>query len=208
MNSDRATFALRIALSAATAILILAGATLNVSGRVGQGSLVAASAGLLALLAGALNRMWKAAVPLGVAAVVVSVLTPPFRPFDLVGLLLLGLGGFAGSLAYRSFTDAMRRQLDDMKRLNMQLEEKHRAFLAATSDADSAVQPGDVAALTAAMSRLCEEPKTRRAMGGAIAVALLQSRPGHGSRTSARHPRSRASSCGSQPRPPCSSPSP
>jgi glycosyltransferase involved in cell wall biosynthesis len=39
------------------------------------------------------------------------------------------------------------------------------------------VPPGDVAALTAAMSRLCEEPTTRRAMGGAIAdlVAAIPS---------------------------------
>src|SRR5712692_981311 len=136
MNSDRATFALRIALSEATAILILAGATLNVSGRFGQAALLAAIAGLLALLAGALIRVWKAAVPLGLAAVAVSVLTPHFSALDLGGLVLVGLGGAAGSLAYRSFTDAMRRQLDDMKRLNAQLNEKHRAFMAATSDAD------------------------------------------------------------------------
>jgi len=152
MNSDRATFAIRIGLSAATAILILAGATLNVSGRTGQAALVAAVACLLALLAGALNQLLKVAVPLGVAAIVVSLITPPFRFFDLGGLVLMGLGGFAGSLAYRSFTDAMRRQLDDMKHLNAQLEEKHRAFLAATSDADSA-QPGDVAALTATIAQ-------------------------------------------------------
>ena len=149
MNSDRATFVTRIALAAATAMLILAGATLNVSGRVGQPALLAAIAGLLALLAGALNRTWKAAVPLGIAALVVSVITPGFSVFDVGGLVLLALGGFAGSLAYRNFTDAMRRQLDDTKRLNAQLEEKHRAFMAATSDADSATPPGDVAALTA-----------------------------------------------------------
>ncbi|HEY8814800.1 MAG TPA: hypothetical protein VIP57_06820, partial [Candidatus Dormibacteraeota bacterium] len=149
MNSDRATFITRIALSAATAILILAGATLNVNGRVGQSAFLAAFAGLLALLAGALNRTWKAAVPLGIAAIVVSVITPDFSVFDIGGLALLALGGFAGGLAYRNFTDAMRRQLDDMKQLNSQLEEKHRAFLAATSDADSGALPGDVAALTA-----------------------------------------------------------
>jgi GAF domain-containing protein len=157
MNSDRATFVLRIALSAATAILILAGATLNVSGRVGQGAVLAAVAGLLALLAGALNRVWKAAAPLAAGAVAVSVavwvLNPPFRATDLVGLLLMGAGGFAGSLAYQSFTEAMRRQLDDMKRLNFQLEEKHRAFLAATSEADNAVPPGDVAALTTTIAQ-------------------------------------------------------
>jgi HD-GYP domain-containing protein (c-di-GMP phosphodiesterase class II) len=149
MNSDRATFLTRIALSAATAILILAGATLNVNGRVGQPALLAAIAGLLALVAGALNRSWKVAVPLGIAALVVSVITPDFSFSDIFGLVLLALGGFAGSLAYRNFTDAMRRQLDDMKRLNAQLEEKHRAFMAATSDADSGAPPGDVAALTA-----------------------------------------------------------
>ena len=148
MTSDRTRFTLRIALCAATAILILAGATLNVSGRTGQAALLAAVAGLLALLAGVLNRMWKAAVPLGLAAIVLALFTPPFRPFDIVGLLLMGLGGLAGSLAYRSFTDALRHQLDDVTRLNAQLEEKHRAFMAATSDADSTSPPGDVAALT------------------------------------------------------------
>jgi GAF domain-containing protein len=149
MNSERRTFFTRIALSAATAILILAGATLNANGRVGQPALLAAIAGLLALLAGAFNRTWKLAVPLGIAAVVGTLLTSQFDLTELAGLVLLGLGGFAGSLAYRSFTEAMRRQLEDMKKLNAQVEEKHRAFLAATSDADSGTPPGDVAALTA-----------------------------------------------------------
>jgi HD-GYP domain-containing protein (c-di-GMP phosphodiesterase class II) len=149
MNSERATFVSRIALSAATAILILAGATLNANGRVGQPALLAAIAGLLALLAGAFNRLWKVAVPLGIAALVWTLITSQFGLTEIGGLVLLALGGFAGSLAYRSFTEAMRRQLDGMKRLNVQLEEKHRAFLAATSDADGAAQPGDVAALTA-----------------------------------------------------------
>ena len=148
MNSDRATFFTRIALSAATAILILAGATLNANGRVGQSALLAVIAGLLALLAGAFNRNWKVAVPLGIGALVVTVITSQFSLPEIGGLVLLALGGFAGSLAYRSFTEAMRRQLDGMKKLNTQLEEKHRAFLAATSDADSAAPPGDVAALT------------------------------------------------------------
>jgi GAF domain-containing protein len=149
MNSDRATFLTRIALSAATAILILAGATLNANGRVGQPALLAAAAGLLALLAGAFNRTWKLAVPLGIASLVGTLLTSQFDLPELAGLALLALGGFAGSVAYRSFTEAMRRQLEDMKRLNAQVEEKHRAFLAATSDADSSAPPGDVAALTA-----------------------------------------------------------
>jgi GAF domain-containing protein len=149
MSSARATFAYRIALSAATAILILAGATLNESGLAGEAAFLAAFAGMLALLAGALYRLWKASLPLAIAAVVASVLTPHFSPLDLGGLLLLSLGGVAGSFVYYSFTDAMRHQLDDMKALNSQLQEKHRAFMAATSDADSRTQPGDVAALTA-----------------------------------------------------------
>jgi HD-GYP domain-containing protein (c-di-GMP phosphodiesterase class II) len=149
MRFDRSTFPLRIALLAATAVLILAGATLNVSGHAGPTALLATVAGLLALVAGALYRLWQAAVPLGIAAVVVSVLIPPLSPLDLGGLLLLGLGGAAGSIAYRSFADAMQRQLGDITRLDAQLEEKHRAFMAATSDADSLAQPGDVAALTA-----------------------------------------------------------
>jgi GAF domain-containing protein len=149
MNSDRATFVTRIALSAATAILILAGATLNANGRVGEPALFGVIAGLLALLAGASNRNWKVTVPLGIAALVVTLVTTQFSFPEIGGLVLLAMGGFAGSLAYRSFTEAMRRQLDGMKRLNTQFEEKHRAFLAATSDADSAAPPGDVAALTA-----------------------------------------------------------
>src|SRR5258706_2003806 len=153
MNSDRATFLTRIALSAATAILVLAGATLNANGRVGEPALLAAIAGLLALLAGAFNRAWKLAVPLGIAALVGALLTSQFALPELAGLLLLALGGFAGSLAYRSFTEAMRRQVDDMKKLNAQVEEKHRAFLAATSDADNSAPPGDVAALTTNIAR-------------------------------------------------------
>ena len=149
MNSERATFVTRIALSAATAVLILAGATLNANGRVGQSALLAVVAGMLALVAGALNRSWKVAVPLGIAALVLTIIASQFSLPEIGGLVLLALGGFAGSLAYRSFIDAMRRQIDGMKSLNTLLEEKHRAFLAATSDADGAAPPGDVAALTA-----------------------------------------------------------
>ncbi len=155
MNSDRATFAVRIGFSAATLVLILAGASLNVSGRVGGAALLAGIAGLLALTAGALNTVWKASVPLGAAALAVALLAAQFNlrdsqlPWELAGILVLGLGGVVGSIAYGSFADALHRQLDDIDRLNGQLDEKHRAFMAATSDADSADPPGDVAALTA-----------------------------------------------------------
>jgi GAF domain-containing protein len=145
---------MRIAFSAATAVLILIGASLNVSGRVGAEALLAGTGGLLALLAGALNSYWKASVPLGIAALLVSLVAAQFDFRDpkillqLAGVLLLALAGMVGSIAYRSFTGLLRRQLDDMQGLNIQLEQKHRAFMAATSDADSAGHPGDVAALT------------------------------------------------------------
>src|ERR1700693_3494537 len=103
MSSDRQTFALRIGLSAATAVLILAGATLNVSGREGRETLLAAGGGLPALLAGALPRRWQFAVPLGIAALVLTVLAEPLNPLDVAGLLLVGLGGFTGAIAYRGF---------------------------------------------------------------------------------------------------------
>jgi HD-GYP domain-containing protein (c-di-GMP phosphodiesterase class II) len=152
MSFDRATLARRIGLSAATAILIIAGATLNVTGRGGQAALLAATAGLLAVVAGALHRTLKVAIPLAIVALALSVVTPHFGVLTLAGVLLIGLGGVAGSIAYRDFTDAMHRQLDGMTRLNAQLEVKHRAFMAATADADSGSQPGDVAALTATIA--------------------------------------------------------
>src|SRR2546428_4190302 len=68
MNSERGTYASRIALSAATAALILAGASLNVSGRSGESALLAVLAGLFAGAAGALNESWKLSAPAGLAA--------------------------------------------------------------------------------------------------------------------------------------------
>jgi GAF domain-containing protein len=153
MASIRGTFALRVGFSAATAVLILAGASLNVHGRSGQAALIAVTAGLLALGAGAMNVRWKISTPLAAAALFGSLAAAHFDlrdsqlPLELGGLLLLGAGGFVGSLAYGNFTDALRGQLDEMEALVAQLEEKNRAFLAATSDAE-ATRPGDIGALT------------------------------------------------------------
>ena len=144
---------MRVGFSAATAVLILAGASLNVHGRSGQAALITVVAGLLALGAGTMGVRWRISAPLAAAALIASLVAVQFNlrdsqlPLELLGLVLLGLGGFVGSLAYRNFTDALRGQLDEMERLVAQLEEKNRAFLAATSDAE-ATRPGDIAALT------------------------------------------------------------
>jgi GAF domain-containing protein len=151
-NSQRATFALRIGFSAATAVLVLVGASLNVTGRSGAAASFAVVAGLLALAAGALNTNWQGSVPLGGAALLLMLVSAQFNLRDrnlvvqLAGLVLLGLGGFVGSIAYRSLSGAIRRHVDDLENLRAQLEHKHRAFLAATSDANDVKGPGDVAA--------------------------------------------------------------
>src|SRR5258708_37788222 len=54
-------------------------------------------------------------------------------------------------MGYKRFTGALHRQLDEMGALAGQLEEKHRVFIAATSDAESA-KPGDISALTTSIA--------------------------------------------------------
>jgi HD-GYP domain-containing protein (c-di-GMP phosphodiesterase class II) len=155
VNSEKATFALRIGFSAATAALVLVGASLNVTGRSGAAAFFAVLAGLLAFAAGALNVHWQGSVPLGSAALLVTLISAGFNLRDqnlylqVAGLLLLGLGGFVGSVAYRSFSGAIRRHVADLADVRSQLEHKHRAFIAATSDADDARRVGDVGVFTA-----------------------------------------------------------
>src|SRR2546428_1167502 len=158
MNSERGTYASRIALSAATAALILAGASLNVSGRSGESALLAVLAGLFAVAAGALNENWKRSVPAGLAAVAATLASVRFDyrdsqlPYEVGGLILLAIGGFVGRIAYNNFTDALHLQLDEMESLIAQLEEKNRVFLAATSDTESTVKAGDIGALTSGIA--------------------------------------------------------
>lgn len=146
---------LRIGFSAATAVLVLVGASLNVTGRTGTAFVLAVMAGLFALGAGALNAMWQGSVPLAIAALLLTFVSVQFDLQDpnlalqLFGVLFLGLGGFAGSLTYRTFIDAMSRQLDDIENLNAQLEAKHRAFIAATSETELSGRPEDINSLTA-----------------------------------------------------------
>src|SRR5512135_3177797 len=108
MNSERATFALRIGFSAADAALILVGAPLNAGGRVGWTAGLAAAAGVLAFAAGVAYSRWKLAVPPAVAALLVGLILAQFNPvqgdllMQLAGLVLLGLAGVVGGIAYRS----------------------------------------------------------------------------------------------------------
>jgi HD-GYP domain-containing protein (c-di-GMP phosphodiesterase class II) len=160
MNSESARFALRIGFSAATAVLVLVGASLNVTGRTGMAAFLAGVAGLLALGAGILNRNWQGSVPLGGGALLLALFSAQFNLRDgsllvqLAGLLMLGLGGFVGSIAYRSLSDAIRSHVIELDHLRGQLEHRHRAFLAATSDAENTRPLSDIAGLTAHIAHL------------------------------------------------------
>jgi len=154
VNSERATFALRIGFSAATAAIVLVGASLNVTGHSGAAAFFAVVAGLLALASGALNTNWQGSVPLGGAALLVTLLSDQFNLRDpnlvlqLAGLVLLGLGGYVGSIAYLSFSRAISTHAAELEAARIQLLAKERAFMAATADADHTKHPGDIAAFS------------------------------------------------------------
>ncbi len=175
MGSERGTLAVRIGLLAATAVLILAGASLNVSGRQGEAAVLAVVGGLFAVAAGALNENWKLSAPAGAAAVLATLDAARFDirdaqlPFEFGGLLLIAIGGFVGRIAYNNFTDALHHQLEEMESLVTQLEEKQRVFVAATSEAEGPVKSGDVGALTSSIAGQ---------MGAAFACFYLASADG------------------------------
>ncbi|HSP10056.1 MAG TPA: GAF domain-containing protein [Candidatus Dormibacteraeota bacterium] len=176
MSSDRSTFALRIGFSAAAAALILVGAPLNAGGRGGWTAVLAAVAGVLSFAAGVAYSKWRFALPPAAAALAVSLVIAQFNPvqgdllMQLAGLLLLGLAGVVGGIAYRSFTGTLKRHLSEVDVLRSQLEQKHRRFMAATSDADGPGVPGDVGALTINISR---------EVGADLACYYLVSPDGH-----------------------------
>ena len=151
MNSLRAVWGLRIGLSAATVALILVGASLNASGRVGWAAALAGLAGLIALAAGVVYRTWRVSVPAGAGALVLTLLIAQLNPrqgdllVQLAGLMVLGAGGAAARITYQRFADTIERQ-------SRELEQKSRAFLAATSEVDAA-PPEDLAALTSNIAR-------------------------------------------------------
>src|SRR2546430_15936680 len=80
MNSLRAVWGLRIGLSAATAALILVGASLNASGRVGWAAALAGLAGLIALAAGVVYRTWRGFVSPRAGGPGVGPFSPPLQP--------------------------------------------------------------------------------------------------------------------------------
>src|SRR5438874_7064497 len=120
IRSERATLFVRIAFSAAAAVLILGGASLNAAGRSGGEVVVAAIAGFMAIVAGAAYSEWTIAGPMAGGSLLVVLLSVHFNfatrglPFQLAGVVLLALGGFVGITAYRSFTDALRSRLEEM----------------------------------------------------------------------------------------------
>src|SRR2546430_17691993 len=77
MDSSRRVLGFRIALSAAAAVLVLAGASLNASGRDSGGIALAGVTGLLAVPSGVLYREGRPAVPLGGGPPRVTSVMPP-----------------------------------------------------------------------------------------------------------------------------------
>src|SRR5437868_6959872 len=148
MNMARAVLGLRFGLSAASAALLLVGASLNGSGRLGWATALAMLAGLVALGAGVAYRDWRLAIPVAAAAAIFTVLIAQFNPRqgDLV-LQLLGLALLVGAGAVGGVT--VRNLLGTIDRHSKELQLKQRAFLAATSDVEGAAPAGDVATLTA-----------------------------------------------------------
>src|SRR2546427_2832840 len=133
------------------------GATRIATGRESGGMLFPSAAGLAAVAGGSIYRWWSFAAPAAAASLVLILLLAPTNPqqgdlaLQLAGLIALLLGGLAGGIAYRTFTDAMSRQQKEMDALNTRLGEKHRAFLAATTDRDGS-PPHDMAVITSTLA--------------------------------------------------------
>src|SRR5438270_389816 len=147
---------LQLALFTGAAVSILTGASFNVQGHGGETGLIAIVAGLLACAAGVFHRQWKLAAGFAAGSLLLTfgavrfVGTQPLG-INFTGLVAVALGGVVGSAAYTNLTKEMRRRVRDLERLNAELEEKHRIFLAATED--PAVQDGDVGVIASNTAR-------------------------------------------------------
>ena len=158
LSSGRGSFAIRVGWSVAAAVLIFAGSSLNEGGRAGSEAVLAGVAGALALAAGLIYSNWRVAIPLAAASLVLTLVIAQFNRIQgdvlmqLAGLIALAAGGVMGGIAYRSFTRVLTDQASDIAGKNAQLEQKHRAFLAATSELDGA-SFGDIATFTSTLAR-------------------------------------------------------
>src|SRR5215469_6682732 len=116
-----------------------------------------AVAGLAALAAGVAYRRWRVAAPVGAAAVIFTAVLAQFNPqqsdllVQLGGIVLLGVGGVVGAMAYGHFVVELQRRADEVAGLSSRLDVKHHAFVAATSDLNG-TRSGDTTAITAAIA--------------------------------------------------------
>ena len=155
MNSSGASF--RTGLAAGGAVLALAGASLMASGSDGALLVLASAGGGLAMAAGAVFPRWRIAAGLGAASLILALAVDQLSgrqsllAVQAAGLVLLAAGGVLGGIVYRGFATQVDRQVADVKALNATLNQKHHAFVAATSDLDG-TRPGDTAAITAAIA--------------------------------------------------------
>src|SRR6266567_900772 len=146
LTSRRGPFAIRLGWSVTAVVLIFAGSALNEGGRAGSEAALAGVAGALALAAGVIYASWRVAVPFGAASIVLTLVIAQANRvqadllMQLAGLIMLGVGG------------VMRGQAGDIAGKKAQLEQKHRAFLAATSELDGA-RFGDIAMFTSTVAR-------------------------------------------------------
>jgi GAF domain-containing protein len=147
---------LQLALFAGAGLAILAGASFNIQGYGGQTAFLAILAGTAAWTAGLLYRQWKIAVILGLigvafTAVEVHFARAEFFGINSAGLLCLLLGGVLSTVAYTRVTAQMRSRLEEVEKLNGELQDQHRMFLAATED--PTLNYTDLAVLSATTAR-------------------------------------------------------
>ena len=151
MSSKWPALGFRAGASAGTALLILFGASLVASGPVGWATLLAALSGLLALAAGFAYTSWRLSIPVAAVAVIFLLVVAQFNReqedllMQLLGLVLLGAGGALGGTVYRETMSTIEKQAADLR-------QKHRAFLAATSEVDGGGSPADLRALTSSIA--------------------------------------------------------
>src|SRR5690348_6023106 len=116
MNSGRRKLTLRIGFAASSAILVLAGATLNADGRDGLVLALGAIAALLALASGATFASWRLAAGLGAVSLLLTLVLTQLDPrqadlpIQVPGLVLLAVGGVLGAIVYRSLAADLEKQ--------------------------------------------------------------------------------------------------